>query len=107
MEADAALIRADGVVVLDAPAALDANIVIVVLPANPEGDDPIRLGYAAQDLPAVIFLLVLDEVENVLGHFLDRLDEFRLGRIAPLHALRSDEHTSELQSLMRISYAVF
>src|SRR3546814_849647 len=38
MEADAALIRADGVVVLDAPAALDANIVIVVLPANPEGD---------------------------------------------------------------------
>src|SRR3546814_7468714 len=25
----------------------------------------------------------------------------------PLHDLRSEEHTSELQSLMRISYAVF
>src|SRR3546814_1823754 len=25
----------------------------------------------------------------------------------PAHALRSEEHTSELQSLMRISYAVF
>src|SRR3546814_4747860 len=25
----------------------------------------------------------------------------------PLHAVRSEEHTSELQSLMRISYAVF
>src|SRR3546814_7828455 len=25
----------------------------------------------------------------------------------PVHALRSEEHTSELQSLMRISYAVF
>src|SRR3546814_10588218 len=35
---------------------------------------------------------------------------FRLARPArslPLLALRSEEHTSELQSLMRISYAVF
>src|SRR3546814_4026900 len=29
----------------------------------------------------------------------------RLGRVD--HAVRSEEHTSELQSLMRISYAVF
>src|SRR3546814_1573200 len=28
-------------------------------------------------------------------------------RKPPLHGARSDEHTSELQSLMRISYAVF
>src|SRR3546814_8495849 len=28
-------------------------------------------------------------------------------RLAALKALRSEEHTSELQSLMRISYAVF
>src|SRR3546814_7061045 len=28
-------------------------------------------------------------------------------RGAPRHRLRSEEHTSELQSLMRISYAVF
>src|SRR3546814_6912490 len=36
---------------------------------------------------------------------------FPLGRgrsqIADYHRLRSEEHTSELQSLMRISYAVF
>src|SRR3546814_3192130 len=30
-----------------------------------------------------------------------------LGRKAPLSLVRSEEHTSELQSLMRISYAVF
>src|SRR3546814_6092468 len=30
-----------------------------------------------------------------------------IGEYAPSHALRSEEHTSELQSLMRISYAVF
>src|SRR3546814_7338009 len=29
------------------------------------------------------------------------------GRISPWSAMRSEEHTSELQSLMRISYAVF
>src|SRR3546814_6557802 len=29
------------------------------------------------------------------------------GRIAPFVSIRSEEHTSELQSLMRISYAVF
>src|SRR3546814_3860195 len=33
-----------------------------------------------------------------------RIREFRS---APIGALRSEEHTSELQSLMRISYAVF
>src|SRR3546814_9632523 len=27
--------------------------------------------------------------------------------LRPIHCLRSEEHTSELQSLMRISYAVF
>src|SRR3546814_7113307 len=30
-----------------------------------------------------------------------------LPRIVPLYQKRSEEHTSELQSLMRISYAVF
>src|SRR3546814_4510362 len=31
----------------------------------------------------------------------------RRGPLRPIEALRSEEHTSELQSLMRISYAVF
>src|SRR3546814_7565559 len=35
------------------------------------------------------------------------MGETRSDRIGFLHALRSEEHTSELQSLMRISYAVF
>src|SRR3546814_10904716 len=32
---------------------------------------------------------------------------FRMASIADLRDMRSEEHTSELQSLMRISYAVF
>src|SRR3546814_3384845 len=56
-------------------------------------------------------LLVADPVEDVLEH---RLLGFRIaleaqvGDVADhLGDARSEEHTSELQSLMRISYAVF
>ena len=87
MEADAALVRADGVVVLHPPAALHADIALVVFPADAEADHPVRLGDAAQDLVLVVLFLVLDEVEDVLGDFLDRLDEFGLARIAALHAM--------------------
>src|SRR3954469_23141420 len=87
VEADSALIGADRIVVLDPVAALDPDIVVVGLPADPERDHPVRLGDSAQDLPAVVILLVGDEVEDVLGHFLDRLDEFGLARIAALDAL--------------------
>src|SRR3546814_10758982 len=34
-------------------------------------------------------------------------DTIRSGRLRDVYAYRSEEHTSELQSLMRISYAVF
>src|SRR3546814_1116393 len=45
---------------------------------------------------------------NVRGIFqLPLHDEDVLARAAHELALRSEEHTSELQSLMRISYAVF
>src|SRR3546814_6391775 len=44
-------------------------------------------------------------VDRVLRHRLGRFDD-PLGRVHAT-ALRSEEHTSELQSLMRISYAVF
>src|SRR3546814_5245865 len=46
-------------------------------------------------------LAVLDQVDDVrtaFGHLVD---------VRALQAVRSEEHTSELQSLMRISYAVF
>src|SRR3546814_4607511 len=36
-----------------------------------------------------------------------RVDRLHAGLHRLVHALRSEEHTSELQSLMRISYAVF
>ena len=85
VEADPALIGPDRIVVLDPVAALDADMIIVVLPDDAEADHPVRLGDAPQDLPAVIFLLVLDELENVLCDLGHGLDEFGLAGIAPLH----------------------
>src|SRR3546814_5465702 len=50
-----------------------------------------------------------DRVAAADGNDIDapRPDRRRLRRAQPPHAGRSEEHTSELQSLMRISYAVF
>src|SRR3546814_3829614 len=48
--------------------------------------------------------------DGALGAFVDDLDRRAAEQHAPVAegvTLRSEEHTSELQSLMRISYAVF
>src|SRR3546814_6495513 len=44
-----------------------------------------------------------------LGRLAQKIDFRRMSNAypTPLESLRSEEHTSELQSLMRISYAVF
>src|SRR3546814_10100043 len=44
---------------------------------------------------------------EVVDLFLNRLDYGSHPWLERLRGLRSEEHTSELQSLMRISYAVF
>src|SRR3546814_5438980 len=48
---------------------------------------------------AALFGELVDDADTAVGEQLGGLGRLRLGR--------SEEHTSELQSLMRISYAVF
>src|SRR3546814_2242393 len=45
-------------------------------------------------------LSMLKEMQSIMGFFC-------AGQLARISSKRSEEHTSELQSLMRISYAVF
>src|SRR3546814_2511358 len=57
-------------------------------------------------------LVRVEEIKEALArHFPDAVFQFDFAGAAELLALarvrRSEEHTSELQSLMRISYAVF
>src|SRR3546814_10300695 len=49
----------------------------------------------------------VDVQRRALPDGLAVLDEAPVDPLEPLHDVRSEEHTSELQSLMRISYAVF
>jgi hypothetical protein len=50
VKAKPTLVRADGVIKLDAPRAIDAESPFVVFPRDPENDDAIGLGYALQDV---------------------------------------------------------
>src|SRR3546814_1487246 len=45
--------------------------------------------------------------ESPMRNLAQWLDEYSASHRNPTNKLRSEEHTSELQSLMRISYAVF
>src|SRR3546814_2289716 len=78
---------------------------------------PRRVGAVAQpSLGEVVAPLAVEELRDRLGQRTvgDARGHQALGRaarvlqaLAPVNGFRSEEHTSELQSLMRISYAVF
>src|SRR3546814_5333150 len=76
----------------------------------------VDLGAHSGDVSAILLDLTQRETMNLASDFARLLQreasdevEFRTTahRFASFIVLRSEEHTSELQSLMRISYAVF
>src|SRR3546814_3860315 len=75
----------------------------LIEPADHHIERPFEIGQDTQFL-----------AENLVGHVgiglelrIARFVEVAVGEILPRRVARSEEHTSELQSLMRISYAVF
>src|SRR3546814_5809305 len=56
---------------------------------------------AGKQRPPVARFFLFTVARNLL------IDRLRKSRVVPIDLMRSEEHTSELQSLMRISYAVF
>src|SRR3546814_7218061 len=99
----------------DGPGRFDDRILVILLE---QVDRPlVREQRALLDEPEPGAAGMADDLENI-GNALDRAAvhelferESVLARAGEqrddLSALRSEEHTSELQSLMRISYAVF
>src|SRR3546814_5349688 len=59
-----------------------------------------------KSIPALILVSVRTEHDEDLSERQNLL-QLRLKPLGMMDAARSEEHTSELQSLMRISYAVF
>src|SRR3546814_2153408 len=69
------------------------------------GLDPTGLDLASEDGMAALRREVKEAGPERVFHL---ADAFRAGMsVEDVFGLRSEEHTSELQSLMRISYAVF
>src|SRR3546814_5539044 len=64
---------------------------------------------AKLDLRRLIHVFeTISELEGLCARFAARrMTASERGELSDSHAARSEEHTSELQSLMRISYAVF
>src|SRR3546814_4722138 len=65
-----------------------------------------RLGREADDRNALLTVILADGINLGLTRMAETCRGASLRQLAHLHD-RSEEHTSELQSLMRISYAVF
>src|SRR3546814_10808264 len=77
------------------PAIIDHEIEAIMAAAAEAG--AIRASYILMRLPFEVAPLFR---AWLAAHYPDRADKV-------MHMVRSEEHTSELQSLMRISYAVF
>src|SRR3546814_8223170 len=80
-------------------------------PGHPENDLTLGLAYSFDKRIIHIIWMLRDHAAQAFQHLADCLMKLRLPGITPQdffkNWLRSEEHTSELQSLMRISYAVF
>src|SRR3546814_8495310 len=82
------------------------------LVGGPRGTLPERLATIARDACALATSPLMHDIQRMLAFPVDATGRSRVSFwrecLAPYqHAFRSEEHTSELQSLMRTSYAVF
>ena len=81
MEAEAALVRPDGAVHLNAEAAVDVDLPLVVHPRDAEHDDAFRLHHALEDLGAAVLRVTLEHEFQGLRDLFDGLMEFRLAGV--------------------------
>ena len=88
MQAQAALVGADGAVVLHAVAAVDLRAALVVHPGHAEHDDPLRLHETVQQARLFIFRVLVEDGREALQNFGSRLKKFALMGVALPEALK-------------------
>src|SRR3546814_8175932 len=103
------LVERDGVLfaVIDKPGRRTADVLAEAIPAIVRAfpwPKSMRWGVASASTESLRWVRPLQGIVALLG---DAVVEFEIAGIKSGAATRSEEHTSELQSLMRISYAVF
>src|SRR5208283_5709211 len=85
METQAALVGADGAVHLNAEAAIDLDVALVVKPRHAEHKDALGFHNPLQDSGRDVFRMSLENEAQRVEHFLYRLVKFWLGGILRLH----------------------
>ena len=81
MEAQAALVGADGGVVLHAVAAVDLDLTLVVHPFHTEADDAFGLGDALEDLVLLVLGVFVQQGLEGHQHFFHGLEEDRFAGV--------------------------
>ena len=82
VEAQAALVRAEGAVHLHAISLVDVNLSKIVGPGNSEHDDAFRLNHPLKDFKVNKIGIFCDIRGHTLDNFPHRLVELRLSRVA-------------------------
>ena len=85
MEAQAALVGADGAVELDAEAAVDADLAAVVHPGDGELNEALRLHKTLDYAVLLIFGVLLHDALEALEDLEHRLVKLRLARVPGQH----------------------
>src|SRR3546814_2393864 len=84
---------------------------VIVRPEAEGTNLAVHFTNAREDQDRRLHLCIAQFLEHVIpvhiGQIQIKADDVIIIELAEIQALRSEEHTSELQSLMRISYAVF
>ena len=84
MEADAALVRANGIVELHAIADVVLHFALIVNPSHAEGEDTIRLDHALYDFVALEFRMLIIDISYREEHFLHGLKVLFFARMLGL-----------------------
>ena len=92
MKAQAALVRADGRIVLDPVAAVNLDLALIIHPVHPEGDDALRLGDALQNAILLILAIFFKDGREALQYFLHSLKKDRLAAVAFFQTLHHALH---------------
>src|SRR2546421_12520492 len=82
MKAQAAFVRADGAVHLDAKTSVDLDFAAVIGPGDAEEHDAFGLGHALENFCLFIFWVLLDERPDGFGDFGDSLMKLGFGWVA-------------------------
>ena len=81
MEAEPALVGSDGAAELYPEASVDVDVALVILPGNPEDDDPLGFGDSIQEVGVPVSLVAFEYRPQGLEDLCHRLKKRGLARI--------------------------